>query len=229
MNKLVGLAGRMQSGKDTLGSYLVTEHNYIRVAFADRLKLGLSAILGITLEELEELKLSNEVLPYTGKTVRNMLQTLGTEWGREQVHPKLWNNILEHQILTLQAEGKDVVVTDVRFKNEAELIQSLGGEVTYLIRPSNEELNLHSSENSIKASDDMKIIVNNGTIQELIKAFNSCTSDEMPQYRFETGSLFEWDEIQEAYVHVWKTAYDDTLEKAVKAYEEWLTNNEEDY
>ncbi len=42
------------------------------------------------------------------------------------------------------------------------------------------------------------------------------------QYRFETGSLYEYDANRNAYVHVWCDYRDDTEDKAIAAYEEFL-------
>lgn len=46
------------------------------------------------------------------------------------------------------------------------------------------------------------------------------------KYRFITGSLFEYDEKSNAYIHCWKNAFDDTKKKAIKAYEKWIENEE---
>lgn len=44
----------------------------------------------------------------------------------------------------------------------------------------------------------------------------------MEKYRFITGSLFEYDAEKNQYVHCWKNAYDNTKKKAIKAYEDYL-------
>jgi len=43
--------------------------------------------------------------------------------------------------------------------------------------------------------------------------------NQVDEYRFETGSLFQFDKEANAYVHVWKNARDSTEAKAIKAYE----------
>lgn len=48
---------------------------------------------------------------------------------------------------------------------------------------------------------------------------------EMEKYRFETGSLYEYNKESNAYICVWTNAYDNTKKKAIKSYEEWLMNN----
>ena len=53
--KVMGLSGKLQSGKDTLGEHLIRKE-YTRVAFADRLKEGLAAMLGLTVEYINNNK-----------------------------------------------------------------------------------------------------------------------------------------------------------------------------
>lgn len=40
------------------------------------------------------------------------------------------------------------------------------------------------------------------------------------KYRFENGSLYEFSTEKNAYIHVYKNAFDSTMKKAIKAYEE---------
>jgi|GEM_PF-4200914 len=40
------------------------------------------------------------------------------------------------------------------------------------------------------------------------------------QYRFENGSLYEYDEDSNAYIHCYKNAFCNTKAKAIRAYEE---------
>ena len=57
--------------------------------------------------------------------------------------------------------------------------------------------------------------------------------ENVEQYRFENGSLFEYDKNSNAYIHCYKNAFCNTKAKAVKAYEEmpeeFFTDNEWEY
>ena len=44
MRKIIGIAGLIGSGKDTVANHLINEHNFQRIKFADKLKDGVSAI-----------------------------------------------------------------------------------------------------------------------------------------------------------------------------------------
>ena len=45
------------------------------------------------------------------------------------------------------------------------------------------------------------------------------------KYRFITGSLYQYNEKSNAYIHVWRNAFDNTKRKAVKSYEDHQLNN----
>lgn len=107
-------------------------------------------------------------------TIRQLLQKFGTEVGRS-ISPNLWVDALMNDYIEAKSKGyeEDWIVTDVRFKNEAEAIRENGGILIRLNRNTgfNDQ---HSSETAL---DDYKnfdlIIDNNGTLDELIdKVYN---------------------------------------------------------
>ena len=44
MRRIIGIAGLIGSGKDTVANHLINEHNFQRIKFADKLKDGVAAI-----------------------------------------------------------------------------------------------------------------------------------------------------------------------------------------
>ena len=68
-------------------------------------------------------------------TARDILLTLGTEWGRQHVNFNLWTTCATRTIERSLRAGVPVVVTDVRFPNEAKLIREMGGELWRIERP----------------------------------------------------------------------------------------------
>jgi hypothetical protein len=118
---LIGLCGAAGSGKDTVAGILRETAQCYRVAFADPLYEMISVV-----KEAE--------IDWIGKSPRQLLQTLGTEWGRGMVSENIWIDIGMRRIDRLLADGRNVVVTDVRFDNEAAAIKSAGGEVWQIVR-----------------------------------------------------------------------------------------------
>ena len=68
-------------------------------------------------------------------TARHLLQTLGTAWGRERIHPRLWIELWEDRVQTLLAQGRPVVCDDLRTQEELAAIKALGGQVWVVERP----------------------------------------------------------------------------------------------
>ena len=139
---ILGLTGRAGAGKDTAAAALRTL-GFERVAFADPLREMLRA-LGLRDEHMvgpaKELP-----VPHLGLSFRRLAQTLGTEWGRA-LDPELWVKVARDRVRTALERGKHVVVTDVRFDNEARMIRDAGGRVVRIERPGADPVLEHASE-----------------------------------------------------------------------------------
>lgn len=137
---LLGLIGPKNSGKSTLAKTLsISGFNII--PFAGCLKSMLKTMLsyqGVNEDEIEDrINGSLKEIPceyFSGQTTRFLMQTLGTEWGRDIIHPQLWLEIWERKVNHLLSENLKIVCDDVRFVNEGELIQKLGGKLIYINR-----------------------------------------------------------------------------------------------
>lgn len=131
MARIIGITGFKGAGKDTFAGMLAKQYpNAVLDSFAAPIRDFVRTHFGYTEENKED------PIPWLHgcKTPRYLMQTLGTEWGRDMVHPLLWTTLLMRRIA---AADKDVVVliTDVRFDNEAELIERQGGVVVRVSRP----------------------------------------------------------------------------------------------
>ena len=131
--RLVGFCGRAGSGKDTAASYLTTLFNYRKVAFADALRRATAAITGWHVDVLNSPTFKNTLDARFGCTPRQFMQRLGTEVGRN-MDPDLW---LKAWAATVHdtPEERGIVVTDVRFHNEAQAIRDAGGLLIRIKRP----------------------------------------------------------------------------------------------
>lgn len=167
---LIGIHGKARTGKDTCAGHLVKEHGFIRQAFADPLKRAAQQMFGLTDDQTWQDSLKEEVIPYWGISPREMFQKLGTEAGREVFGNDLW---LKRWMKFYDEFGASahIVVPDVRFDNEANLIRSLGG--TILLLSSEREGGLeakaktHASEGGISRKPGDIPVVNNSTRQAL--------------------------------------------------------------
>lgn len=164
---IIGITGKAGSGKDTLAAHLELNYGYKRLAFADPIRRGLMAMLNIKAHDFEHPR-KEQSLYAIGKSPRQLMQTLGTEWGRNQVHPDLWLILAQETIELSLLAGVRVVVTDVRFENEAQLVRDMGGAVWHMTRQSAGTPHEHASEAGVafKAGKDV-LVRNDGTVCDM--------------------------------------------------------------
>lgn len=98
-------------------------------------------------------------------TYREALQHIGTNLFRCQFNPDVWI----HSTLAKIKKAEGCIITDVRFPNEVEAIQKLGGKVILIKRDTG--LNDHHvSENSLPDDDKFDYIIDNcGSLKEFEK------------------------------------------------------------
>lgn len=160
---LIGLAGKARSGKDTAAAYLAKDIGLYRHAFADPIKRMLEQVFGNNFVDGDRERID----PISGVSYRKLMQTLGTEWGRA-VQPDLWTRVAKAKwewvkdgmpwetplgkCSNLQLHNEQMnagmVLSDVRFDNEAEWIRSEGGIVIHVERPDTDQVGIagHASE-----------------------------------------------------------------------------------
>ncbi|MDR5812005.1 hypothetical protein QCE62_00185 [Caballeronia sp. LZ033] len=168
---IIGIAGPARSGKDTIGKYLKDEYGYAHLSFAEPLRQFVCQITGIPRERLDDLK--ENVIDWIGKSPRQMLQTLGTEWGRGMVNENLWVLSAMYQALALaENDGQWSMFTDVRFENEADAIRQRGGIIIHVSRPDALQVAAHVSEAGVPFERNDWRIVNDGTLDDLYTRVN---------------------------------------------------------
>lgn len=176
---LIGLTGRARCGKSTAAQHLVNTYRLEHYAFADPLRDGLMAIFNLEPTNFED---SNKEQPlnWLNHSPRQLMQSLGTEWARNTVHPDVWIRIAEQNIDYMTLALTDVigvVVSDVRFDNEAEFIRNRGGTVIHIRRQDTPGVNPHISEAGIAVHQDDLILPNNSTISDFLRSLDEvfCT------------------------------------------------------
>ena len=167
---LIGLTGRKRAGKTTVTRWLVNQYGLMEVSFAAPLYRGLATMIGVDIGELQAEDRKEAPIEWLGKSPRQMLQTLGTEWGRGMVHDEIWIRVAARAIKRARGAGcVGVVVSDVRFDNEAEFIVQQGGTLWTIQRPQKPTLasDRHASESGISTNWPARGLVNGGSFQDL--------------------------------------------------------------
>jgi hypothetical protein len=160
---IVGFAGKARSGKDTAGAYLVDNYQFLRYSFAQPLKDATKIMFHLTDKQIENKEKPAE--PW-GRSPRELYQKVGTDIARN-IDVNVW--VKGAEIFKNDNPGRSIVITDVRFSNEAFWIRDQGGIVVYLQSETRGiyENGEHSSENGMKGDDVDIIIQNDGTINAL--------------------------------------------------------------
>lgn len=167
--RLIGLYSPSPGCGKTTAARILAAQGFDMVSFAAPLRsMVFSLLLDLGYTSGEAFTLLHEgkeqVLPQLGVTPRHLLRTLGTEWGRSCVHPSLWLQSFQSRLAGLSL----VVVDDVRFANEAQLIRQLGGELWLLRRPGHERPAEHASDGDLDGWDGFSaVLVNGGSLEDL--------------------------------------------------------------
>lgn len=162
---VIGITGRAGAGKN-LAASLVPGGTVIQLA--DPIYDMLAVMLGVSVEQLRDREFKESPVPWVGKSPRELLQTLGTEWGRNTIRQDLWIVVARRRIAELLEAGRGpVVVADVRFDNEADMIRASGGVIWKIFRGASPDAGGHSSEAGISPHLIDRTIFNTGTVADL--------------------------------------------------------------
>ena len=140
MTKIIGLGHYSRTGKNTLANMLEDELRYRgiqarQVSFARRLKdvcyelyKWAGVLPGSYYETDEGAAERNTKIPALGMNVVELWIKVGNMF-RDEIHPDTWLNS------ALATTSKHtLIVTDVRFENEAEAIRDRGGSLIKVVR-----------------------------------------------------------------------------------------------
>ena len=132
---IIGIHGLAGSGKDTVGTAIqANDPRMQKTSFAEPLKNMIAVMLDCEYHWVEGVTEDSRYwrereLPEIGQTPRELMLSLGTEWGRDMVHADIWCILTRRIIEKRMKAGKACYIPDVRFDNEARMIKEMGGIV----------------------------------------------------------------------------------------------------
>lgn len=159
--KVIGISGKSGTGKDHITQNFIRPHGFYQWSLAWHFKVG---IVG------KGLATHDEVFYTKPPHIRKELQLEGTERGRMVYGENLWcDTAREWMVLLKEQWGIDkFVIADVRFPNEVEFVQNMGGKVARIVAPKRAESNslstearLHVSETALDDFTGFDHIINN--------------------------------------------------------------------
>lgn len=163
MVTLIGISGKMYSGKDTVAAMIrevLPEFEIVR--FAGKLKIMAEMMTGIPAEDFNKPEVKQRHLgPDWDMTARELLQRLGTNAVRDGLHLNAWVNAL-----FAGYDDQLWIVPDTRFPNEFEAIKKRNG-IMLRIERSGLESNDHPSETALDDFQCDYVIENNSTLEDL--------------------------------------------------------------
>lgn len=181
--RVVGLGGLLASGKDAVADHLVDKHGFVKLNMSEPLHEAMLA-LDPYVAAVPDCPTPGSIIRYselvqrvgyteakTWPEVRALLQRLGTDVGRNMFGENVWTDIAARKIDALTAEGRDVVITGLRFHNELEMVAQRGTTV-WVSRPVENggtapDPAAHESETSLRWTDFSDLIENVGSLADL--------------------------------------------------------------
>lgn len=174
--RIIGVTGLSRSGKDTIATHIVEKYNYKRMAFADSLKAACALLLNRPLIDMYEGD-RESIMPEWGFSIREFLQDQGTRALREFPQDGNINKAIGdkfHIIRTFMEIGNisktnqynGVVISDLRFENEAGFVRGSGGIIIKVERDGLKKMS-HVSEAGITLTESDFIVQNNSSLEDL--------------------------------------------------------------
>jgi hypothetical protein len=176
--QIIGVTGRKFNGKDTIAELLCKKYDYIQVTFAGLLKDICKHLFKFTDEQLYG-SLKEVEDPFWKVTPRDVFQYIGTDLFRKQMGKLIpglgenfWVMCLKREIYDIinKNPNSKIVISDVRFPNEVDLVKELGGDVIRVTRESVNNVDNHESEKLIETLVVDKDFTNNTTVEDLHNA-----------------------------------------------------------
>lgn len=187
LSGLIGIIGPKGAGKSSLAKAIKRQFNSpdmaARFRFAGPIKAMVKQLLlnaGVPSQKANQYvdgsRKEEEIHPFPvdGVTARELMQTLGTEWGREHVDEDLWMSLGLTRGREARGRGEFAMIDDVRFQNEAEAIRFHGGRIVRVYRDGYEwGEDSHSSEGGLASLVPDYAVENNGSLEDLNTTANT--------------------------------------------------------
>jgi len=154
---LIGISGKKRSGKDTVADILMMKYpKSIKYYFAACLKMEVARACGVTVEYIDEHK----------DNFRRILQGWGTDFRRKLQDENYWIKKMEIAVQNFSS-FKNIIIPDVRFKNEYDFVKQNGGIVIRVSRDTG-AIDNHVSETELDKEQFDAVILNDSDFGHIV-------------------------------------------------------------
>jgi len=173
---IIALTGMKRSGKDTCAAYFEENYGFINYKFAGAIKRAVADIF-LCEDDWINGKYKETTDPKWGISMRKAQQAIGTDLFRDRL-PELYpefNSLIGKAIwvkrfqywFELQRSDTNVVISDLRFLNEAETVRKMGGIIIRVNREDSASNDHHPSETEMSKIIPDHTVENNSSILDL--------------------------------------------------------------
>lgn len=205
---IVGLAGRAGAGKDTCARILAQHHGFAPMAFATPVRNEIAQSFGvdprilIDRDEKERRTIALAIgrsgdarfishMAAIGHDVtvprspREIMRWWATEYRRRLDDEHYWIHRAHEVIEALNRAGwRRIVVTDVRFVNEAHFLSAFGAEIWRIRRQASDAVSAdHQSEAEMEAIQPHRVLHNDDSLPTLVNAVNAAYTQSAARAR----------------------------------------------
>jgi hypothetical protein len=178
MKTLVAITGKKGSGKTLVAKMISNFAETSTYSFAAPIKEMIEVltdylhVYGLDGDNMKDKRL---VIPDLKVTLRELYQTLGTEWGRNMINPDIWVDCMRQTLMDSLEEF--IVIPDMRFDNEYDMLKEFCMLNSYKFVPLNivrdtGEIDNHPSEQGLHNRECINV-ANNGSIPDLEMAIRA--------------------------------------------------------
>lgn len=180
---IIGLSGYAGSGKDTVGQILCTRYGFTRVSFADKLKEKTAQAFNIPVAYFHDRSLKDAaLLDFPIVSNDSIIQAVleGLEKDHSVFTPRLLAIFYANCMRAIDKDywvkqavadldmSKNIVITDVRYENEAIFLKKLHGTLVKIDRFDTPQLH-HISETQLQNFKFDYTINNRGSHRDLVE------------------------------------------------------------
>lgn len=175
---LIGVTGRIGEGKTSVAEHLRNKYGFLLLSFSTPLKEAVAQLFGLQMTTLTTPVLKTRMILRWKKTSKEIMQIFGTECMRGHFGEDFWVKHMQDQLN--QHSYSNIVIDDVRFPEEVEMVYDYGGLLIRVIRPNN-PYTMDKAHVSEQLSDAFTAITlrNEGTLDTLRTSID-CRIKEEP-------------------------------------------------